>query len=106
MGDVWRWWKVRKSQLRALLVLGLIFLWMSLSLWQSQRNFHTVMRTQEQLLKQLETTRQWQLNQLTEALQAQLAQQDLDVAALRTDLWNLSCRIGQSTEQPAHMMVH
>ena len=39
MRDVWRWWKGRGSQIKALLVLALILLWMSLSLWQSGRIF-------------------------------------------------------------------
>lgn len=100
MRDVWRWWKVRKPQLRALLVLGLIFLWMSLNLWQTQRNFHKVMRLYEQNLKQLEASKLLELDQLTEALETHQAQQDLDAAALRRDLWDLSAKIGQFVERP------
>jgi hypothetical protein len=100
MRDVWRWWKGRKQELKALLVLALILLWMSLSLWQSQRHLHKVMRANEQILKELDTTRRLQLGQLTEVLEAHQAQQDLDAAALRVDLWDLKHQLGQLVQQP------
>ena len=99
MRDVWRWWKVRKSQIRALLVLGLILLWMSLNLWQTQRQLSDGRASHEQIIRQQETTRQRQLDKLMEVMETHHAQQDLDAAALRDDLCELRLMIGQLIEQ-------
>ena len=58
MRNVWRWWKVRTSADQALVVLGLILLWMSTSLWQAERNFHVVPRRSQERLP-----RSWKIRQ-------------------------------------------
>src|SRR5271157_5592244 len=55
--DLWKWWKVRKPQLRALLILGLILMWMSLALWQAERRSQAAVREVRQNLEKQESTR-------------------------------------------------
>ncbi len=105
MRDVWRWWKVRKPQMKALLVLGLVLLWMSLNLWQTQRNFQMMMRSHERLVKQQETAGQVRLDRLIEAVEAHHAEQDLDAAALRDDLLELNLAIGRLIDQTGRETV-
>lgn len=101
MRDVWRWWKVRKAQLKTLLVLGLVLLWLILNICQSERYFRSLIQTQQQSIKNLEVITRFQLDQLSEVLEAHLAQQDLDAAALRCDFLDFRFMIGQLIEQPA-----
>jgi hypothetical protein len=99
MRDVWRWWRVRTTQIKAVLMLGLILMWMSLDLWQTQRSLGTVMAAHEQLVKQLEKTRQLQIDSLVQAIQSHQAQEDLDSTAFRDELREIRLMIGQLITQ-------
>jgi hypothetical protein len=105
MRDVWRWWKVRRSQLQALLVLGLVLFGMCLNLWQTQRHFNIAIRSHDEIMGRMEAIRKHQINKLLEVVEAHHAQQDLDAAALRNDLWALKFMIGELIEHAGKQAV-
>jgi hypothetical protein len=79
MRDVLNWWKSCKSRLWALFLVALIFAWMSLGLWQSERALRMVVREVRQSTVNQETTRQRQFAQLLEKVQEHLGRQDQDM---------------------------
>jgi hypothetical protein len=99
MREFWLWWKVRTTQIKALLMLGMILMWMSLDLWQTQRSLGTVMAAHEQLVKQLDKTRQLQIDALVQAIQIHQAQEDVDAASLSDELREIRLMIGQLITQ-------
>ena len=93
--DLWKWWKVRKLQLRALLILGLILTWMSLAPWQAERRSHAVVRELPQTLHKQEATRHSHFARLLGTEDARRSRQNRDTAARRKKLAHLERMISQ-----------
>jgi hypothetical protein len=79
MRDVLNWWKSRRARLWGLFLVGLIFTWMTLGLWQSERALRMVVREVRQSTVNQETTRQRQFAPLLEQLRERLDRQDHDL---------------------------
>ena len=64
------------------------------------------MRSYDRLIKTMESSRQFQVENVVKVVEDHHAQQDLDASALRTDLWELRSAIGQLIEKPPISTVH
>jgi hypothetical protein len=80
MRDVLNWWKSCRARLWGLFLVGLIFAWMSLGLWQSERTLRRVVHEVHQSFVDQEKTRQRQFAKLLENLREHLDRQDQDLA--------------------------
>jgi hypothetical protein len=102
--NCWNWWKVRKPQLTAVLVLGIIFAWMNVGLWQAERYFRAVVREVREGFQRQETARQSQFARLLDTVEQHLSRQDLDAAARREEYTHLKQMLSQfprNAEKPA-----
>ena len=56
--DYWNWWKTRRSQIGALIILAGLIVWMNVALWQAERNYRGVLREMRRTYTQQEATRE------------------------------------------------
>ena len=106
MRDVWRWWTLRSHQRSALILLGLILAWMSVSLYQIERNYQAVVLEVRQSFQKQEEDRQSQLARLLQAVELHLSRMDLVATARRNDDLEELRMDSQLIEQTRKPVVH
>ncbi len=81
--DYWNWWKTRRSQIVALVLLAGLIVWMNVALWQAERNYQGVLRELRQNYRQHEATRERQFARLLSAVEGHLSRLDEEDAEER-----------------------
>ena len=74
--DFWKWWKSRRSQIRALTMLAGLIVWTNLALWQAERNYRGVLREMRLTYRQQEATRERRFSCLLSVLETHLTRLD------------------------------
>lgn len=105
MHDLWTWWKLRHLRQSSVVLLGLIFAWMSLSLYQMERHYRAVILEVRQSFQKQEENRQAQFARLLQAVEAHLSRQDVNEKAHRKADMELQRLLGQVIEQTRKPVV-
>ena len=78
--EYWRWWKTRRSQIGALIMLAGLIVWMNVALLQAERNYRGVVFELRQNYRQQEATRERQFSRILSALELHLSRLDVRAA--------------------------
>jgi hypothetical protein len=97
--DLWFWWKARTHQLSALALMALIVTWMSLSLWQSERHFRSLVNLLGRDRSRDEAVFQKRFNELLRDVQGHLDRQDRQSAVQREEQVQLRRLLGRMLDE-------
>jgi hypothetical protein len=104
MRDVWNWWKVRRTKILTVFLLGIILIWMSMGLWQAERLSRAIVREVRGSFLHQETKRQEQFTKLLTIVEEHLSRQDANMASRREEhlrLVRMLDQLARTLEKPA-----
>ena len=81
--EYWRWWKTRRSQIGALIMLAGLIVWMNVALLQAERNYRGVVFELRQNYRQQEATRERQFSRVLNVLESHLSRLNVQTAEQR-----------------------
>jgi hypothetical protein len=99
--DFLDWWKACKRQVVAVLLLGVIFAWMNVGLWQAERYSRTVVHEVRDGFHHMVEDRAMKTRQVLKAMEIHQAHQDRVSAAHREEVAKLRQMLAQFIAQPS-----
>jgi len=81
--DYWNWWKTRRSEIGAVILLAGVLLWMSVEVWQAERSYRGVLLELRRSYSKQEENRERQFSRSIGVLDSHLSRLNVETAEQR-----------------------
>ncbi|HKM51790.1 MAG TPA: hypothetical protein VJY33_00180, partial [Isosphaeraceae bacterium] len=81
--DYWNWWKTRRSEIGAVILLAGVLLWMSVEVWQAERSYRGGLLELRRSYSKQEENRERQFSRSIGVLDSHLSRLNVETAEQR-----------------------